>query len=109
MINIDWQLHSYDFHIFPPFVSFRCQVSRSTRLDEVMKGSHLETLRLMTLRAGEALSSPGALGNLGKWGNGVVIFWEILMIYVVTYYCKMLWSCIYIYINRMFILVFDVH
>eukprot|EP00435_Cladocopium_sp_Y103_P044222 s316_g12.t1 len=33
------------------------KVTRSTRLDEVMKGSQLETLRLMTLRAGEALSS----------------------------------------------------
>ncbi|CAL1139795.1 unnamed protein product [Cladocopium goreaui] len=35
------------------------KVTRSTRLDEVMKGSQLETLRLMTLRTGEALSSPG--------------------------------------------------
>eukprot|EP00913_Durusdinium_trenchii_P011232 g10548.t1 len=33
------------------------KVSRSTRLEDVMKGSQLETLRLMTLRAGEALSS----------------------------------------------------
>ena len=51
----------YDFHPW----GLR-QVTRSTRLDEVMKGSQLETLRLMTLRTGEALSSPGALG----WGWG---------------------------------------
>eukprot|EP00434_Breviolum_minutum_P036015 symbB.v1.2.031897.t1/scaffold3751.1/size50939/6 len=33
------------------------KASRSTRLEDVTKGSQLESLRLMTLRAGEALSS----------------------------------------------------
>jgi len=33
------------------------KASRSTRLEDVAKGSQLESLRLMTLRAGEALSS----------------------------------------------------